>query len=106
MTYRRSGGIAGLDLVAECAGSDLPEDHAQVARDLLDAPAGAAERGGPGTVPSSARSLPGADRFTYTVHISEGTRHRTFTWSEGTVPTSAEPLLTTLGGLAAPQRAP
>lgn len=106
MTYRRSGGFAGLDLVAECAGSDLPEGHAQVARDLLDAPADAAVGAGPSTVSPPPGSLPGADRFTYTVGISEGARHRTFTWSDAAVPTSAQPLLAALGALAVPQRSP
>ncbi|WP_147066554.1 protealysin inhibitor emfourin [Terrabacter aerolatus] len=104
VTYRRSGGIAGLDLVAECAGSDLPQDHARVARDLLDAPADEPGRGG--TEREAAVVPAGADRFTYTVHITDGTRHRTLTWSEGAVPSAAEPLLASLGGLATPQRAP
>ena len=105
ITYRRSGGIAGIDLAAECAGADLPEDQAQVASDLIAAPATGRAGEGAKAEPSPAPyGGPGVDQFTYTVRITRGARGRTFNWSEGTVPDLARPLLATLGGLSEPRR--
>jgi hypothetical protein len=105
ITYRRSGGIAGVDMAAECLGADLPQDQAQVASDLLAAPTTTPERGADANADSStAHSRAGADQFSYTVRITQGPRSRTFNWSEGTVPDHARPLLTTLGGFSEPSR--
>jgi hypothetical protein len=101
--YLRSGGFAGIDLVAECAGTDLPEDQVRVANDLLAGPSGSALPGVAGDAGEYAAS--GADRFTYTVRIVRGREVRTFRWSDGTVPEAVTPLLTTLRGLAQPRAA-
>ena len=103
ITYRRSGGIAGIEMAAGCLGADLPKDQAQVASDLLGEPTSDHARGEakPGT-PSAPSSGPGADQFNYTVRITHGTRSRTFNWSEARVPDLARPLLATLGGLSEP----
>jgi hypothetical protein len=106
ITYRRSGGIVGIDMAADCLGADLPDDQAQLASDLLGEPSGSQPRGDearPETPPSPS-SGPGADQFTYTVRIVQGARRRTFNWTEGTVPDFARPLLATLGGLSEPSR--
>lgn len=94
--YRRTGGFAGIAMAADCLGADLPDDQAQVASDLLGEPNLEA--------PPTQLPGPGADQFTYTLLITQGTRSRTFSWSEGTVPDVARPLLATLGGLSAPSR--
>ena len=101
LTYRRSGGFAGIVMAAECLGADLPEDQARVASDLLGA---SAEAGG-GERASAPPPSPGADQFSYTVRIRRGARSRTVTWSDSTVPDLARPLLSTLGALAQPTRA-
>lgn len=108
ITYRRSGGIAGIDVSTECTGADLTEDEAQVVADLLSSPEGARASGKRATAepPTAPHIALGFDQFTHTVRIQRGSRARTFTWSDGTVPTSALPLLVTLRGLAKPQRAP
>ena len=103
ITYRRSGGIAGIYLAAECTGADLPEDQAQVASDLIAAGQAGGERAKAEPSPAPCGG-PGVDQFTYTVRITRGARGRTFNWSEGTVPDSARPLLATLGGLSEPRR--
>ncbi|MFC8502505.1 protealysin inhibitor emfourin [Pedococcus sp. NPDC057267] len=115
ITYRRSGGFAGIDLVAECLGADLPEDQAQVAAALLGGSGSGNAPAGPGAPTSTAGSVEGtappapgptgADQFTYTVHVVQGRRSRTVTWADTTVPDEARPLLATLGGLARPTRA-
>jgi len=103
VSYRRSGGIAGVDLVAECAEADLSGDQVQVASDLLSGSAGGHEAG---TEQSASSRGVGADQFTYTLDISRGAHRRTLTWSEGGVPAPARSLLDTLGGLSEPHRGP
>ena len=114
ITYRRSGGFAGIDLAAECLGADLPEEQAQVAAGLLggsdsgDAPdpGGARHRpaGEAGEAAPASPTPTGADQFTHTVRVEQGRRSRTVTWADTTVPVEARPLLATLGGLARPSR--
>jgi hypothetical protein len=107
ITYLRSGGFAGVDMTAECVGPDLPEGQLHVATDLVR---GAWNSAVPENPKDSEDSTPdagrGADQFTYTVHLSEGPRHRTFHWSDGNVPDAVRPLLATLGGLAEPRARP
>lgn len=104
LTFHRSGGFAGIDLVAECPGVDLPQDQVKVAFDLLAAPT--SDRVGHDSSPASSPFTTGADQFTYTVHIVEGTRRRTFTWSEASVPNSVRPLLALLGARSKPGPGP
>ena len=106
IAYRRSGGIAGIDMAAECLAADLPEDQARVAADLLgatDEDQASGERDDGAAAAGSAPG-PGADRFTYTVRVASGARSRTLSWSDSTVPEGARPLLATLAGLARPTR--
>ena len=93
LTYRRSGGLAGIDLTADAQSDDLPTDQAHLARQLLtEAP----------TAPPR-RSVPqGADQFNYTLELDDGTRHRTFQWGEHEVPGDVQPLLTTMNRRAHP----
>ena len=113
ITYRRSGGFAGIELAAECLGADLPEEQAQVAAALLGGSGTGKEPAGARTSPAgadedAAPSTPGptgADQFTYTLRVVQGDRSRTVTWADTTVPEGARPLLATLGGLARPTRA-
>ena len=106
ITYRRSGGFAGIDMAAECVAADLPQDQAELAADLLGAPddgEGADATGDDVATPRSGQA-PGADQFTYTVRVVQGARSRTLRWVDTTVPEEARPLLATLGGLAKPTR--
>jgi hypothetical protein len=91
--YRRSGGLAGLDLAAEAGSDDLPAEHAELARQLLAHPPAAAT-----TPPASGRP----DQFTYRLHVDDGTQHRTFNWAEHEVPDEVRPLLATLNRRAHP----
>ena len=104
LTCHRSWGFAGIDLVAACPGADLPEDQVKVALDLLGAPT--SDRGGHDSSTASSPFPTGADQFTYTVHIVDGTRGRTFTWSEASVPDSVRPLLALLGARSQPGPGP
>jgi hypothetical protein len=106
ITYRRSGGFAGVALEAQCRGADLPEDQAQLAADLLAAPeeAGMPSADAEGAVASSTGPGPGADQFTHRLEVVQGARRRTVSWSDTTIPDAARPLLATLAGLARPTR--
>lgn len=92
LTYRRTGGLAGIDLTADAQTDDLPTEQAHLARQLLAAP----------TRPPQ-RSIPQrADQFSYTLELDDGTRHRTFHWREHEVPGDVQPLLTALNRRAHP----
>jgi emfourin len=89
--YRRSGGFAGIELAAEAASDELPDEQADAARSLLAAPPG-----------SSSSGAPGADRFNYELHLDDGTRTETFHWTDADVPDQARSLVSTLNRLAHP----
>jgi Emfourin len=93
LTYRRTGGLAGIDLTADAQSDDLPTEQAHLARQLLtDAP----------TAPPQRSVQQGADQFNYTLELDDGTRHRTFHWGEHEVPGDVQPLLTALNRRARP----
>jgi hypothetical protein len=91
--YRRSGGLAGLDMTAQAASDELAADHADLARKLLTDPPAAAS-----TPPAAG----GADQFSYRLHVDDGTRQRTFTWADHEVPDEVRPLLAALNRKAHP----
>lgn len=89
--YRRSGGIAGIDLTASADADELPAELSPVASALLR-DAFPARPTGPG--------MP--DGFNYELTVHEAGRARTHHWSEGEVPEVVRPLLTDLGSRAHP----
>lgn len=90
---RRSGGVAGISLVATMDAGDLPADQAEVVAGLLsDDPAPSAPAPPP----------PGADRFAYELRLDDGQRARTIHWDEPEVPEAARPLLASLVRRARP----
>ncbi|MFE3257160.1 protealysin inhibitor emfourin [Nocardia sp. NPDC059091] len=90
IAYRRSGGLAGLDLTAEVDAADLPPGDATIAAGLLTGdPAGSAGTGVP-------------DGFSYEVTVSDGTRTRTYRWSQPYVPAEVSSLLAALTSRATP----
>jgi hypothetical protein len=93
LTYRRTGGLAGIDLTANAQSDDLPSEQADLARQLLtDSPTA-----------TPAPSVPqGADQFNYTLELDDGTRRRTFHWGEHEIPGDVQPLLTTMNHRAHP----
>jgi hypothetical protein len=82
---RRSGGIAGVDLVASADEAGLGE-HADTARQLL---AGQLTAVGPDR-PA------GADRFSYAVTVADGKQTRTLHWGDHEVPPAARPMIDAL----------
>lgn len=94
ITYRRSGGLAGIDMVAELHSGDLNDADAAAVRALLaDPPAAKA-------APKSGRP----DQFDHQLTLTDGTSRRAFHWSDGEVPDEARSLLATLRQRAEPTR--
>jgi hypothetical protein len=90
----RSGGIAGLNMVATVDAADLPADQQAVASQLLTE-----DLRGPGA------SRPGgADQFSYQLEIRQGDRTVRRQWAEPEVHESVRPLLAELTSRARPSR--
>ena len=90
----RSGGIAGLNMVATVDTADLPADQQEVVSRLLTE-----DLRGPGA------SRPGgADQFTYQLEIRHGDQTVKRQWSEPEVHDTVRPLLSTLSRQATPTR--
>lgn len=90
--YRRSGGIAGVDLTTDTTSDQLSPEFARVADELLSgAPAGSG---------STSTAMP--DRFSYTLELDDGSRRHTVQWAESDVPDEARPLLAELNRQARP----
>ena len=94
ISYRRSGGLAGVDLVADLRSGELSAEDAAVVRNLLVRP--------PVAKPES--NSPRSDQFDHRLTLTDGTSRRTFQWSEREVPDGARSLLATLGRRAEPTR--
>ena len=92
LAFRRSGGLAGIAMVARVDVRDLPVEQAQLVTELIggDSPAAASAPVG------------GADRFSYELRLDDGDRTRTFNWDETQVPDRLRPLLASLTGQASP----
>ena len=90
----RSGGIAGLSMVAKVDTADLPADQQEVVSRLLTE-----DLRGPGA------SRPGgADQFTYQLEISQGDRTVRREWPDPEVHDTVRPLLASLTSKAKPGR--
>jgi hypothetical protein len=90
----RSGGFAGLDMVATVDTVDLSTDQQDLVATLLtgDLP-------GPGVGRSG-----GADQFSYQLEIQHGDRMVRRDWEEPDVPETVRPLLAVLTRQAKPAR--
>ena len=90
--YRRSGGIAGLELTAEVSDADLDDECTTAAAALLAHP------------PPDPGPARGADRCVHELTVSDGTTTRAFTWPENSLPDVARPLVAELARRAEPRR--
>jgi hypothetical protein len=90
----RSGGIAGLNMVATVDTAELPAEQQEVVSQLLTE-----DLRGPGA------SRPGgADQFSYQLEIRQGDRTVRRQWSEPEVHEAVRPLLASLTSQARPSR--
>jgi len=92
--FVRSGGFAGLKMVATVDSSDLPPDQQDVVSRLLTEDL----RG-----PEASRPR-GADQFTYQLEIQHGGRTVKRQWAEPEVLETVRPLLEGLTAAAKPAR--
>jgi hypothetical protein len=91
--FRRSGGIAGIDMTANVDARELSAEQAQLVAELMS----------PGTAPAPPPGGAGApDRFSYELTVTDGERTRTYDWQEAEVPEAVRPLLASLGARARP----
>lgn len=89
----RSGGLAGLTMVASLDSDDLPADQQGLIASLLT----------PGASPSpDMGQRGGADQFSYHLEIHQGERTVRHHWDEPDVPEMVRPLLAALVNEARP----
>jgi hypothetical protein len=88
----RSGGLAGLELVATLDATDLSADQQGLLAGLLTADVHATSPSRPG----------GADQFSYQLEIHHGGRIVRYRWEEPEVPETVRPLLAGLMSRAEP----
>ena len=91
--FRRSGGIAGIDLTADADTHELPDEQAKIAAELMNpdnSPAPPTSTGGP------------PDTFSYALSVTDGEHSTTHHWSESDVPDTVRPLLAHLSRRAQP----
>lgn len=91
--FVRSGGLAGLEMVAKVDTVDLPTDQQDLVAKLL-----ADDVRGP------ASQSRGADQFSYQLEIQHAGRKVRRRWDEPEVPETVRPLLATLTRQAKPAR--
>ena len=97
VSFRRTGGLAGLAIGVDTDTDALPPDHRGVVRSLIAGPTGAAA---PKSPPAGAPG--GPDRFTYQLELDDGNRRRMLRWPETQVPEAARPLIAELTSRAHP----
>jgi hypothetical protein len=88
INYRRSGGLAGIDMVARVELRELPAEVAQVVTTLITDPPAGADQPGRGGVP---------DGFSHELTIEDGDRTYNYQWQDPLIPDFVRPLLTALG---------
>ena len=88
----RSGGLAGLDMVASLDSADLPADQQEVVATLLTADSVQPRMSRPG----------GADQFSYRLEIQQGDLTVHHHWEEPDVPETVRLLLVALTHEAKP----
>jgi hypothetical protein len=92
--FVRSGGIAGLEMVATVDSDDLSADHQDLVASLVAADLKAPD----------APQQRGADQFSYQLEIDNGDRTVRRHWDGPEVPETVRPLLTALTRQARPAR--
>lgn len=99
--YRRSGGLAGIELAADGTAEELPDEQAALADRML---AGDPSADGGGVMAGSKAGSTRADGFEYELRIEDGDHSRTFHWSDTDVPASVRPLLDAMQARSTPVR--
>ncbi len=91
VSFRRSGGLAGIEIAVVTDADKLSPAQGEMIRALLAAP---------GSPPPSASG--GPDRFTYELQIDDGEHRRVLRWPETAVPDDVRPLIAELTARSRP----
>jgi hypothetical protein len=91
VTFRRSGGLAGITIGVDTDSDELSPAHVETIRALL---------AGPDSPPASAPEAP--DRFSYELQIDDGLRRRVLRWQESQIPDRIRPLIAELSSRSRP----
>jgi hypothetical protein len=105
--FVRSGGLAGLDLVATLDTADLAPGQQEVVSRLLNEDLrdpGQGSSASPASSEGQGSRAGGADQFSYRLEIQQGDRTVRREWSDPEVHETLRPLLTALTRQAKPAR--
>ncbi len=91
VSFRRTGGLAGLAIGVDTDTDALPPGHGEAVRSLL---------AGHDSPPSGAPG--GPDRFNYELELDDGTQRRVLRWPETQVPEALRPLVAELTSRSRP----
>lgn len=91
VSFRRSGGLAGIEIAVVTDADKLSPAQSEMIRALLAAP---------GSPPPSGPGAP--DRFTYELQIDDGEHRRILRWPETAVPDDVRPLIAELTARSRP----
>ena len=91
--FRRSGGLAGIDMTATVDASELPTEQVETLTELVAQPPVAAK---------ATATHGAADHFSYEMTLRDGQRTRTLHWTDSDVPDDVRPILASLTRRAKP----
>ncbi|MET9199015.1 protealysin inhibitor emfourin [Gordonia sp. NPDC003585] len=89
--YRRSGGLAGIDMTTAVDSHELSPEYAGVAADLIANESAPAD---------TSTGVP--DGYSYELTLTEGSESRVYRWQDPHVPEAVRPLLDALAARARP----
>lgn len=95
LEFRRSGGLAGIEMTTSVDARDLPAEQAPVITDLLNNTL--PERNTPTHRP------PMPDQFDYELTVTDGNRSSTYHWTDIQIPDAAQPLIAELAERSEPE---
>ncbi|MFI6369282.1 protealysin inhibitor emfourin [Nocardia sp. NPDC050630] len=95
LEFRRSGGLAGIEMTTSVDARDLPAEQAPVITDLLNDTL--PERDTPPPRP------PIPDQFNYELTVTDGHRTSTYHWTDMQIPDAAQPLIAELAQRSEPE---
>ncbi|WP_433684081.1 protealysin inhibitor emfourin [Nocardia sp. CA-119907] len=94
LEFRRSGGLAGIEMTTSVDARDLPAEQAPVITDLLNDT----------LLEQDTTTYPPAmpDQFDYELTVTDGHRTSTYHWTDPQIPDAAQPLVAELAERSRP----
>lgn len=94
LEFRRSGGLAGIEMTTSVDARDLPAEQAPVITDLLNDTLLEQD------TPTHRPPIP--DQFDYELTVTDGHRTSTYHWTDMQIPDAAQPLIAELAERSEP----